>query len=68
MKTAGSRRKLDIKTKIELFSVEYFTDEHLLTIFKDNSIFIWKEEKCLGQIRGPEGVLVSSSNIIKGMN
>ena len=66
LSTFERMRKLDVKSKVELFSVEYLSDEHLLTIFKDNSIFIWKDEKCLGQIRGPEGVLVSSSNIIKG--
>jgi len=68
LSTFERTRKLDVKSKVELFSVEYLSDEHLLTIFKDNSIFIWKDEKCLGQIRGPEGVLVSSSNIIKENN
>jgi hypothetical protein len=58
-------RKLNVSNKVELHSVHYLNDDQILTIFRDNSIFIWNNEKCLGQIRGPENIIINSALVIK---
>lgn len=36
-----------------------------MTFFRDNSLFLWSNEKCLGQLWGPENVHITAVYIIK---
>ena len=61
-------RKLNVSNNVELQSVHYLNDEQILTVFRDNSIFVWSNEKCLGQIRGPDNIIINAVLVIKGKN
>ena len=65
MTTFERIRQLSVSAKSQLHSVHYIDDEHLVTCFRDNSLFVWRGEKCLGQLWGPEGVAISAVYVDK---
>ena len=68
MSTFERIRKLNVSNKSALHSVHYIDDGHLVTFFRDNSLFVWSNEKCLGQMWGPENVSITSVYIAKESN
>ena len=45
--------------------MHYVDDEHIVTFFRDNSLFLWSNEKCLGQLWGPENVHITAVYVAK---